>query len=161
MTLEAKGAPVPAHVTLDPSGMILTIAPQIPEAEVTYTAVADTLLAALDGRSIRNAIRVSLTVPAQILLCSTDDDERLSQLEITFETTPGDWVAMTMSREADDVPTVQMELSNGAQFSNNGSDDDGWHFRLEGGRVSAQAHVGRPGEQVRFSKTGECSSRWN
>lgn len=208
ITLEASGASVPAHVTLDPSGMIVTVAPQEPEADTVYTALAATSLAAVDGRSVQNVIRISftaeprepamaaaahevtiledssrsdnasaadaeivglgeivlelgqtLTVPAQILRCATDEDERLSQLEITFETTPGDWVEIRMNRDADDVLAVQMALSNGAQFSNEGSVDDGWHFRLEGEQVSVQAHVGGPGEQVRFSMTGECSSR--
>ncbi|WFE77143.1 Ig-like domain-containing protein [Roseinatronobacter sp. S2] len=208
ITLEANGASVPAHVTLDPSGMIVTVAPQEPEADAVFTAMADTSLAAVDGRSIRNAIRVSftaeplepvvaaaareiatpgsspssddaaaadaeiagigeirlelgqpLTVPAQILRCATDEDNRLSQLEITFETTPGDWVGITMSRDADDVLTVQMALSNGAQFNNQGGVNNGWHFRLEDEQVSVQARVGGPGEQVRFSMTGECSSR--
>ncbi|HHX89182.1 MAG TPA: hypothetical protein GX700_05300 [Paracoccus sp.] len=205
ITLEANGASVLAHVTLDPSGMIVTVAPQEPEADAVYTATADTSLAAVDGRSIRHAIRVSftaeppepavaaaareiatlegspgsgdaaaadaeiagvgeivlelgqtLTVPAQIQRCATDEDERLSQLEITFETTPGDWVEITMSRGVDDVLTVQMALSNGARFTNQGSGDDDWHFRMEGEQVSAQAHVGGPGEEVGFTLSGEC-----
>ena len=194
VVLKADGQIVPAHVARSPSGMAVTIAPQEPDADAVYTAMADTSLAAVDGRSIRTTIRVSfimeppepvvaaaarnvatpdgspssddaaaadaeiaglgeitlelgqtLTVPAQILRCATDEDERLSQLEITFETTPGDWVEIAMSRDVDDVLTVQMALSNGAQFSNQGSGDDGWQFRLEGGQVSAQAHVEGPG----------------
>lgn len=205
VTLEAENVLVPAHVALDPSGMIVTITPQEPDADTVYTAIADTSLAAVDGRSIRNVIRISftaeppeppmaatagdvatlegspgsgdaaaadaeiagvgeiilelgqtLTVPAQILRCAANEDERLSRLEITFETTPGDWVDITMSRDADDVLTVQMALSNGAQFSNQGSGDDGWHFRMEGEQVSAQAHVGGPGEEVGFTLSGEC-----
>ena len=201
VTLEAEDVLVPAHVALDPSGMIVTITPQEPDADTVYTAIADTSLAAVDGRSIRNVIRISftaeppepvvaaaardvatpeaslrsaadaeiaglgeitlelgqtLTVPAQILRCARDEDNRLSQLEITFETTPGDWVEMAMSREADDVLTVQMALSNGAQFSNQGSGDNDWHFRMEGEQVSAQAHVGGSGEEIGFTLSGVC-----
>jgi hypothetical protein len=63
---------------------------------------------------------------------------------------------MAMSREADDVLTVQMALSNGAQFSNQGSGDNDWHFRMEGEQVSAQAHVGGSGEEIGFTLSGVC-----
>lgn len=50
--LRADGVSVPALVSLDPSGMLVSIAPQEPEAGVTYTALADRSLRAKDGRQL-------------------------------------------------------------------------------------------------------------
>lgn len=190
VTLEANNTPVPAHVTLDPSGMIVTIVPQQPEADadVIYTAVVDTSLTAEDGRSLLNEIRVNftaepsqsqvtapapnpaidgvgeitldlrqaLTVPAQILRCATDTDGRLSQLEIDFETTPGDRVGIVMSRDGNGALTVEMVFGDDVRSTTRGSIGDGWHFAMKSGQVSAQAQVGGVEEQVRFSMIGEC-----
>ncbi|MDF2094354.1 Ig-like domain-containing protein [Aquibaculum arenosum] len=60
--LRADGVLVPARVSLDPSGMLVSIAPQAPEAGVTYTALADSGLRARDGRPLDAGIEIRFTV---------------------------------------------------------------------------------------------------
>tara|TARA_R110002051_G_scaffold318644_2_gene401274 strand:+ start:313 stop:3498 length:3186 start_codon:yes stop_codon:yes gene_type:complete len=207
ISLETGGMPVPAHVRLDPSGMVVTVTPREPEGGAVYTATANTSLAALDGRTLGAVVRANftapssqlllgkapdeaisrestnadnaagitapraaglgqvtlelreaLTVPAQILRCSTDEDGRLSQLEFAFETTPGDRVEIAMSGDGSGALTVEMVLGNGAQVSNQGTGEDGWDFRLASENIAVRAHVGEAGEQVGFVLTGTCSA---
>lgn len=61
VTLQAGGAAVPAHVSLSPSGTVLTIAPRDHVSDRAYTATIGTGLRALDGRQLEQEIRVAFS----------------------------------------------------------------------------------------------------
>ncbi|MBI6630765.1 Ig-like domain-containing protein [Pontibaca salina] len=56
IALEADGEAVPAEIALDPSGMVLLIAPQALADDVTYTVTVAETLRAEDGRSLADAL---------------------------------------------------------------------------------------------------------
>ena len=64
VTLEADGVPVPARVSLSPSGTILSIAPRDPEAGRAYTAIVGRGLRAADGRTLDEEIRLAFAIDA-------------------------------------------------------------------------------------------------
>lgn len=217
VVLEADGQIVPAHVARSLSGMAVTIAPQEPQAEITYTAYVDTTLKAEDGRPLNTAIRIDFTaeppdpievstaweptrqalladrqidadaaeasgavdaveqpaltgqgeitlelgepisLPARILRCETVGAESVTQLEIDFETTPGDWVEIAMSRDQEEALIVEISPRGREIMAiSQGSADDGWYLRLVGEHVSARAHLGEGSDQVEFAMSGEC-----
>lgn len=82
VTIEADGVPVTARVTLAPSGMALSIAPETPESGVIYTAHIGTALRAEDGRSLDKAIRVEFRMEplATVVESATWDAARLAIL---------------------------------------------------------------------------------
>ncbi|QDY71149.1 hypothetical protein [Qingshengfaniella alkalisoli] len=68
VTLLANGVTVPHRANLDPSGMVLHIAPELPEADVSYVASVDSRLRARDGRALTDdlSIRFFANAPASV-----------------------------------------------------------------------------------------------
>ncbi|AKH44340.1 hypothetical protein WYH_03321 (plasmid) [Croceibacterium atlanticum] len=64
VSIQADGAPVPARISLSPSGNILTIAPRDPVPGRAYTAIIGTGLRALDGRRLEREIRLEFAPDA-------------------------------------------------------------------------------------------------
>ncbi|WP_157966415.1 Ig-like domain-containing protein [Oceanibium sediminis] len=98
----------------------------------------------------------ALTLPARVLGCEAEADGPPQRLLMDFETTPGDWVKVSMTRDGDTALAVEMTLGNGVVLKGPATIEDGWSPGSEGQALTAHGHVGEAATLIEYSFTGQC-----
>ncbi|MDK3075263.1 hypothetical protein QO034_19435 [Sedimentitalea sp. JM2-8] len=100
----------------------------------------------------------TITVPARVLRCETEDDGDPSLLVLDFETDPGDRVETVLTRDGENAFAVEMTLSNGVILAGQATIEDRVPSRSETEVITARGHIGDAPSRSEFAFTGQCPS---
>ena len=95
-------------------------------------------------------------VPARILRCERGAEGMLSGVEVDFETTPGDWVNITMNKLDEKRISAKAILGVQRMLEGRGRTDEGWRLSSAGETIYAQGQIGNFDAEIGFSLTGKC-----